>query len=67
MQKINTGEILGVLERIQKANYMISMHKQHGEASMVLQYERLREDFLEQLRSLLAGLQIKAHLKAMAA
>ena len=67
VQKINTTEILGVLERIQKVNYMISMHKLHGETSMVLQYERQREDFLEQLKKLLAGLQIKASLKAMAA
>lgn len=67
VQKINSAEILGVLERIQKVNYMISMHKLHGETSMVKQYERQREDFLEQLQTLLAELQIEAKLKAMAA
>jgi hypothetical protein len=67
VQKINTAEILGVLERIQKVNYMISIHQLHGETSIVKQYERQREDFLQQLQTLLAGLQIEAKLKAMAA
>jgi hypothetical protein len=63
---IKQVEIIGVLDHIQKANYMISIHKLHGENSMVTQFERQREDYLEQLKKLLAELNIKATLKAAA-
>ena len=59
-------EIIGVLDHIQKANYMISLHRLHNEESMVKQFERQREDYLEQLKKLLAALSIKATLKAAA-
>ncbi len=63
---IKQVEILGVLDRIQKANHMISIHKLHDEGSMVKQFERQREDYLNQLKKLLAELSIKATLQAVA-
>lgn len=67
VQGINTTEILGVLEQIQKVNYMIDLHRLHGETGMVKQFERQREGFLEQLRELLIDLKIKAELSILAA
>ncbi len=67
VQKIDSAKILGVLDQIQKVNYMISIHKLNGQDSMVLQYDRQRDDFLKQLSQLLAEFQIKATLKAKAA
>ena len=62
-----TTEILGVLEQIQKTNYMIDLHLLHGEQSMVKQFERQRDSFLEELRGLLAGFRIRAELVALVA
>lgn len=67
VQEINTAEILGVLEQIQKVNYMIDLHRLHGEEGMVRQFERQREGFLEELRRLLGALKIKAELSVLAA
>ncbi|MCU0346040.1 MAG: hypothetical protein MUC59_03795 [Saprospiraceae bacterium] len=67
VQKIDSAKILGVLECIQKVNYMISVQQLNGQESMVSQYERQRDDFLKQLSQLLSNLQIKATLKAKAA
>lgn len=67
IQEINSAEILGVLEQIQKVNYMIDMHRLHGETGMVRQFERQRDGFLDELRNLLAGLKIKAELSVLAA
>ena len=67
VQEINTAEILGVLEQIQKVNYMIDLHRLHGEESMVRQFERQREGFLEELRRLLGAMKIKAELSVLAA
>ena len=66
VSQLNSIEILGVLERIKKVNYMIAMHQLHKENSMVKQFERQRVDFLEQLKNLLAQLQIDAKLKIKA-
>lgn len=67
VKDINTAEILGVLEQIQKVNYMIDLHKLHHEAGMVKEFERQREGFLEELEKLLAKMHIKAELSALAA
>lgn len=67
VKEINVTEILGVLEQIQKVNYMIDLHSLHHEESMVTQFERQREDFLEELEMLLADMRIKATLSALAA
>jgi len=67
VQEINTAEILGVLEQIQKVNYMIDLHRLHEEEGMVRQFERQREGFLEELRRLLGALKIKAELSVLAA
>ena len=67
MQEINTAEILGVLEQIQKVNYMIDLHRLHEEEGMVRQFERQREGFLEELRRLLGAMKIKAELSVLAA
>jgi ABC-type lipoprotein export system ATPase subunit len=62
VQPINSQAILGVLEQIQKVNYMIDLHRLHNEQSMVLQFERQREGFLEEFQNLLSSLHIKANL-----
>lgn len=67
VQEINTAEILGVLEQIQKVNYMIDLHRLHEEEGMVRQFERQREGFLEELRRLLGAMKIKAELSVLAA
>ena len=66
VQEINTAEILGVLEQIQKVNYMIDLHRLHEEEGMVRQFERQREGFLEELRRLLGAMKIKAELSVLA-
>ncbi|MCC6726885.1 MAG: hypothetical protein IT258_20450 [Saprospiraceae bacterium] len=63
---IKQVEIIGVLDHIQKANYMIFLHRLRNEESMIKQFERQREDYLEQLKKLLAELSIKATLKEAA-
>lgn len=67
VQEINATEIIGVLEQIQKVNYMIDLHRLHGETGMVRQFERQRDGFLEELRELLAGMKIKAELSMLVA
>ena len=65
--KVINTEILGVLEQIQKVNEMIDLNKLHNEPSMVKQFERQREGFLEELRQSLAAIRIRAELSAIAA
>ncbi len=67
IKPINTVNIVGVLEQIQKVNYIIDMHQQHEEQSMVKQFERQRDGFLEDLSRLLSEIRIKADLKVFAA
>ncbi len=67
IKPINTVNIVGVLEQIQKVNYMIDMHQLHDEHSMVKQFERQRDDFLEDLSRLLSEMRIQADLKVLAA
>ena len=63
VKTIDTTEIVGVLEQIQKVNYMIDIHRLHQEESMVKQYERQRNSFLEELKLLLSVIKIQADLK----
>ena len=63
----NLYPILGVLEQIQKVNEMIDLNKLHNEPSMVKQFERQREGFLEELRQSLAAIRIRAELSVLAA
>lgn len=63
----NLYPILGVLEQIQKVNTMIDLNKLHNEPSMVKQFERQREGFLEELRQSLATIRIRAELSVLAA
>ena len=65
--KVSNTKILGVLEQIQKVNEMIDLNKLHNEPSMVKQFERQREGFLEELRQSLAAIRIRAELSAIAA
>ena len=65
--KVSNTKILGVLEQIQKVNEMIDFNKLHNEPSMVKQFERQREGFLEELRQSLAAIRIRAELSAIAA
>ena len=66
VQPINSQQILSVLEQIQKVNYMIDLHGLHNEQSMVTQFERQREGFLEEFQNLLSAMHIKAELKIAA-
>lgn len=66
VQPINSQQILSVLEQIQKVNYMIDLHSLHNEQSMVTQFERQREGFLEEFQNLLSAMHIKAELKIAA-
>lgn len=70
MEKIvtpmNEQLILGVLQQIKKVNYMIDFCTLHNEGSMVKQYERQRDGFLEELNELLAELRIHADFKVLA-
>jgi hypothetical protein len=60
---IESTQILSVLNQIQKVNYMIDLHKLHRESSMVAQFERQRDGFLEELSQLLQKIRIHADLK----
>ena len=64
-EPINNKQIIGILNRIREANKMIAAHQKEGEESIAKQYIRHREDFFEQLKNVLAELQIKAELQAM--
>ena len=46
---------------------MIDLNKLHNEPSMVKQFERQREGFLEELRQSLATIRIRAELSVLAA
>lgn len=63
IKPLESTQILGVLTQIQKVNYMIDLHRLHQEESMVKQFERQRDGFLEELRELLSLLRIQADLK----
>jgi tRNA nucleotidyltransferase/poly(A) polymerase len=63
VKSIESTQILGVLNQLQKVNYMIDLHRLHHEESMVRQFERQRDSFLEELRELLLALRIQADLK----
>ena len=67
IEKAASTEILGVLEQIQKVNEIIDLNKLHNEPSMVKQFERQREGFLEELRQSLATIRIRAELSVLAA
>jgi hypothetical protein len=63
---LNTALIAGVLQQIHKVNYMIDFHGQHHDDSMVKQFERQREGFLEELNYLLSNVRIHANLNVLA-
>ena len=67
VKSIETTNIVGVLTQIQKVNYMIDIHRLHDEDSMVKQFERQRDGFLEEMSSLLSKMRIQADLKILAA
>ncbi|QHV96389.1 MULTISPECIES: hypothetical protein [Spirosoma] len=62
------SEIVDVLNRIERLNELVQLHKQQPlvDTLTVEGYERLREQYINQLEELLASLNIKAeiHLKA---
>ena len=66
-EKATNTDIVGVLEQIQKVNAIIDLNKLHNEPSMVKQFERQREGFLEELRQSLATIRIRAELSVLAA
>ncbi len=66
VKTIETNHIVGVLEQIQKVNYMIDLHRLHNDESMIKQFERQREGFLEELSSLFVAIRIKAELHPLA-
>lgn len=63
---INEHLILGVLQQIQKVNHMIDFCIKHNDDSMVKQFERQREGFLEELNNLLSNVRIHANLNVLA-
>ena len=67
VKSIETTHIVGVLTQIQKVNYMIDIHQLHDEHSMVKQFERQRDGFLEELSRLLSKMRIQADFKILAA
>ena len=66
VKKIETAQIVGVLEQIQKVNYMIDLYRLHNDESMIKQFERQLEGVLEELSILFRAIQIKADLHPMA-
>jgi hypothetical protein len=66
VKKIDQTQILGVLSQIQKVNYMIDLHRQHQDDSIVKQFERQREGFFEELSELLSLLKIHADFRSVA-
>lgn len=67
VKSIDTTNIVGVLNQIQKVNYMIDLHRLHNEDSMVQQFERQRDGFLEELSTYLSKMRIQAEFKIVAA
>jgi hypothetical protein len=63
---INEHLILGALQQIQKVNHMIDFCLLHNDDSMVKQFERQREGFLEELNYLLSNVRIHANLNVLA-
>ena len=55
-----------ILEQIDKLNQMIDFHKnESGEASMLSQYQEMRDEFLSELREILS--KFKIEIKGLAA
>jgi hypothetical protein len=63
ISKLEFAPIIGVLEQIQKVNYMIDMHRLHEDDGMVREFERQRDNFLLELKKLLGLVRISADLK----
>ena len=63
-----TARVSDILEQIERLNHMIDFHKdQSGEASMMRQYEDMRNEFLKELETLLASFKINIQFKDTAA
>jgi hypothetical protein len=63
---MNEHLILGALQQIQKVNHMIDFCLLHNDDTMVRQFERQREGFLEELNYLLSNVRIHANLNVLA-
>lgn len=63
-----TARVSDILEQIDRLNTMILFHRdESGEESMRKQYESMRHDFLQELKVLLASLDIKIIVQDTAA
>jgi hypothetical protein len=63
---MNEHLILGALQQIQKVNHMIDFCLLHNDDTMVRQFERQREGFLEELNELLSNFRIHGNLNVLA-
>lgn len=54
------ARITNILEQVERLNEMVDFRKsKSGEASMMRQYEKMRQEFMEELAGLLAGFRIE--------
>ena len=63
-----TARVSDILEQVEQLNHMIEFHKnQSGEESMRRQYEDMRNEFLKELKAILASFKINIQIKDIAA
>jgi hypothetical protein len=59
------ARISDLLEQVERLNAMVDFHKnKSGEASMMRQYEEMRQEFLQELAGLLADFRIEVKMTA---
>lgn len=58
--------VISLLEEIEKVNKMIELSRQHKDELAIIQYENIKNKFLNELTSVLVDLKIEAHLKLAA-
>lgn len=63
----NIARASDILEQINKLNEMVEFHRKEGDASMMRQYETMRDDFLKELEAILGSFNINAKIESKAA
>ena len=58
--------VISLLDEIEKVNKMIELSRQHKDDLAVIQYENIKNKFLNELTTVLVNLKIEAHLKLAA-
>ena len=58
IKQIKANRIYDILEQVEQLNKMIHLHQQNANSSMLQQYKIMKQDFVEELNSILIAFDI---------